>query len=88
MKRGHRIKPTIEPKYVLIEVGLQMFWFDAAMMRSLDPCLQVAENEMDHRQVRLSFVGVCRGLRRASRRRGDIPPLEVQDSRPIRQSEL
>jgi hypothetical protein len=28
------------------------------MVRSLDPGFQVAENEMDDGQVRLSFVGV------------------------------
>jgi hypothetical protein len=36
-----------------------MFWLDTAMMRSLDPSFQVAENEMDHGQMRLSFVGVA-----------------------------
>ena len=36
-----------------------MFGFDTAMMRSLDPSFQVAENEMDHGQMRLGFVGVA-----------------------------
>jgi hypothetical protein len=58
VKSSHRIEPTIEPKHVLVEVGLQMFWLDTAMMRPLDPSFQVAENEMDDGQVRLSFVGV------------------------------
>jgi hypothetical protein len=48
VKRGHRIKPAIESEYVFVEVGLQVFGLDAAVVRSLDPCFQVAENEMDH----------------------------------------
>jgi hypothetical protein len=59
VKRRHRIKPTIEPEHVFVEVGLQVFGLDTAMMRSLDPCFQVAENEMDQGKVRLSFVGVA-----------------------------
>jgi len=59
MECGHRIEPTIEAKHVLIEVGLQMFWLDAPMVGSLDPCLQVAEDEMDHRQVRLCLVWIA-----------------------------
>ena len=35
-----------------------MFWLNTAMMRSLNPSFQVAENEMDHGQVRLSLVRV------------------------------
>jgi hypothetical protein len=58
VKRRHRIKPTIESEHVFVEVGLQVFRFDTAVMRSLDPGFQVAENEMDHGQVRLGFVGV------------------------------
>jgi hypothetical protein len=58
VKRRHRIKPTIETEHVFVEVCLQVFGLDTAMMRAFDPCFQVAENEMDHRQVRLSFVGV------------------------------
>ena len=37
---------------------MQVFGLDTAMMRPFDPSLQVAENEMDHGQVRLSFVGI------------------------------
>jgi hypothetical protein len=59
VKSSHRIKATIEPEHVLVEVGLQVFGLDAAMMRSPDPSFQIAENEMDHRQVRLSFVGIA-----------------------------
>ena len=36
-----------------------MLWFDTAMMRSLYPSFQVAENEMDHGQVRLGLVWVA-----------------------------
>jgi hypothetical protein len=59
VKRRHRVEPTIEPKHVFVEVGLQVFGLDTAMMRPLDPSFQIAENEMDHGQVRLSFVGVA-----------------------------
>ena len=48
---SHRIEATIKTKHVLVEIGLQMLWFNAAMMRSLDPGFQVAENEVDHRQM-------------------------------------
>lgn len=59
VKRRHRIKPAVETEYVFIEVGLQMFWLDTTMMRSLNPSFQVAENEMDHRQMRLCLVGIA-----------------------------
>jgi hypothetical protein len=59
VKRRHRIEPTIETEHVFVEVGLQVLWLDTAMMRSLDPSFQVAENEMDHGQMRLGFVGVA-----------------------------
>jgi hypothetical protein len=36
-----------------------VFGLDTAVMRSLDPSLQIAEYEMDHGQMRLSFVGVA-----------------------------
>lgn len=59
MKRRHRIEPTVEPKCEFVEIGLQMFWFDTAMMCSLDPCLQIAEDEVDHRQVRFRLVEIA-----------------------------
>ena len=59
MKRGHRIKPAIEAKYILIQVGLQMFWLDATVMRPLDPSFQVAENKMDHGQVGFGLVRIA-----------------------------
>lgn len=59
MKRRHRIKPAIEPKHVFVEVGLQVFGFDTAVMRSPYPSFQIAEDEMDHGQVRLSLVWVA-----------------------------
>jgi hypothetical protein len=58
MECGHRIEPAIEPENIFIEIGLQMLWLDAAMMSALKPSLQVAENKVDHGQVRLSFIGV------------------------------
>lgn len=36
-----------------------MLWFDAAMMRSLDPGFQIAENEVDHRQMCFCLVGIA-----------------------------
>src|SRR5256885_7084409 len=59
VERGHRIEPTIKPEHVFIEVGLQMFWLDTAMMRALDPSLHIAEDEMDHGKVRLRLVWVA-----------------------------
>src|ERR1019366_5276335 len=56
---GHRIEPSIKTKHVLIEVGLQMLWFNAPMMRSLDPGFQIAENEVDHRQMRFCLVWIA-----------------------------
>ena len=35
-----------------------MFWLDTPMMGSLDPSFQVAENEVDHRQVSLGLIRV------------------------------
>jgi hypothetical protein len=58
VKSRHRIKPTIETENVFVEVGLQMFGLNTTVMRPLDPSFQVAENEMDHGQVRLGLVGV------------------------------
>jgi hypothetical protein len=58
VKRRHRVEATIETEHVFVEVGLQVFGLDTAMMRSLDPGFEVAENEMDHGQMRLGLVGV------------------------------
>jgi len=35
-----------------------MFWLNSAMMRTFNPGFQVAENEMDHRQMRFCFVRI------------------------------
>jgi hypothetical protein len=59
MKRGHRIKSAIEPENKLVEIGLQMLWLDTAMMSSLKPSFQVAEDEVDHGQVRFCFIRVA-----------------------------
>jgi len=59
VKSRHRIKAAIESEHVFVEVSLQMFWLDAAVMRSLDPSFQIAENEMDHGQMRLGLVGIA-----------------------------
>ena len=49
VERRHGVKTPVESKYIFIEIGLQMFRFDTTMMRSLDPRLQIAEDEMNHR---------------------------------------
>jgi hypothetical protein len=36
-----------------------MLWFNAAMMRSLDPGFQIAENQVDHRQMSLCLVWIA-----------------------------
>jgi hypothetical protein len=36
-----------------------MFWFNAAMMRSFDPGFQIAENEVDHGQMRFCLVWIA-----------------------------
>ena len=64
VKRGHWIEPAIEAEYIFIEVGLQMFWLDTPMMGSLDPRFQVAENEVDHRQVSLGLIRVTAKFQR------------------------
>ena len=59
MKRSHRIESAIEPEHVFIEVGLQMLRLDAAMVSSFDPGLQIAENKVDHWQMRLGLIRVA-----------------------------
>ena len=59
MKRSHRVEPTVETEHIFVEIGLEMFWFDTAMMRSFDPRLHIAEDEMDHGKVRFCLVGVA-----------------------------
>src|SRR5580704_5929240 len=43
----HRIEATVETKHEFIEIGLQMTRFDPAMMRAVNPRLQIGEDEMD-----------------------------------------
>jgi hypothetical protein len=59
MKCGHRVKPTIKAEHVFIEIGLQMFRLDTAMVRSLNPSLHVAEDEVDHGQVCLCLFRIA-----------------------------
>lgn len=59
MKSSHRIKATIEPEHVFVEVGLQVFGFNTAMMSPFNPSFQIAKNKMNHGQVRLSLVRVA-----------------------------
>ena len=59
VKCRHRVEPTIEAEHVFVEIGLQMLGLDTTMMRPPDPSFQVAENEMDHGQMRFGLVGVA-----------------------------
>ncbi len=59
VKRCHRIKTTVEAEHILVEVSLQMLRLNAPVVRSFDPSLHIAEDEMDHGQVRLCLVGIA-----------------------------
>ena len=54
----HRIEATVETKHKLIEVGLQMTSFDAAVMSAIYPRFQVGKDKMDHRQMLLCLLWV------------------------------
>ncbi len=56
VERGHWVEAPIEAENVLVEVGLQVLRAHP-MVRSREPRLQVREDQVDHRQVR---VGPCR----------------------------
>src|ERR1700730_2615869 len=55
----HRIETTIETEYEFVEVGLQMARLYPSMMCAVDPCLQVGEDKMDHRQVLLCLLRIA-----------------------------
>ena len=55
----HRVKPTVEAEHEFIEVCLEMVRLDTTMMGAVDPCFQVAKNEMDHWKVRLRLLRVA-----------------------------
>lgn len=55
----HRVEPTVEAEHEFIEVRLEMARLDTAMMGAVDPCFQVAKNEMDHWKVRLRLLRVA-----------------------------
>ena len=55
VKRGGRPEPTIEPEDELVEVSLKVLGADP-MMRTEEPCIQVAKDNVDHREVR---IGNC-----------------------------
>jgi hypothetical protein len=74
IKRGHRVKPTIEAEHIFIEIGLQMFRLDTAMMRPFDPSLHIAEDEVDHGQVRFRLFGI------ASKRQRLVTVSHLRDS--------
>src|ERR1700720_1817756 len=58
VKGIHWIEATVETKYEFIEVGLQMTRFYPAVMSTVNPCLQIGENKVDHRQVLLRLLRV------------------------------
>jgi hypothetical protein len=70
-ERIERVEPPVEAEGELIEVGLQVLRFDAAMMRPLQPRLEVRKNEVDDGQVFLGDLGITglnHGQMRVSRR--------------------
>src|SRR6202142_1806739 len=46
-----RIEASVKAERELIEVGLQMLWFDAPVMRPLQPRLEVRKHEVDNWEV-------------------------------------
>src|SRR5579859_5739139 len=59
IERVHRIEAPVEAEDVLVQVGLEVLRFDTAVMRAVEPGLQVAEDEVDHRQVLFGVLGVA-----------------------------
>lgn len=55
----HRVEPTVEAEHEFIEVRLEMVRLDTTMMGTVDPCFQIAKNEMDHWEVRLCLLRVA-----------------------------
>lgn len=55
----HRVEPTVEAEHEFIEVRLEMVRLDTTMMGAVDPCFQVAKNEMNHWKVRLGLLRVA-----------------------------
>ena len=45
----HRVEATVETKYELVEISLQMMRLDPAVMGAIDPRLQIGEHKVDHR---------------------------------------
>ena len=56
---AHRVKAAIETENVLIKIGLQVLDFNAPMMRTKHPRLQVRENFVNHGKVLLRVRGVA-----------------------------
>jgi hypothetical protein len=55
----HWIEAAVETKHEFIEVSLQMTRFDPSMVSAVNPCLQIGENKMDHRQVLFRLLWVA-----------------------------
>ena len=55
----HRVEPTVEAEHEFIEVRLEMARLDTTMMGAVDPCFQIAKNEMNHWKVRLRLLRVA-----------------------------
>ena len=52
VKRGRRPEPTIKPEDKFVEVSLKVLGADS-MMGAEEPCIQVAKDNVDHREVRI-----------------------------------
>jgi hypothetical protein len=61
----HRVEATVETKYEFIEIGLQMTRLDPAVVSAINPCLQIGEDKMDHRQVFLRLLRISTEDKRA-----------------------
>ncbi len=51
LESGHRCFPAIETEDKFVEVSLQVFWVNS-MMRTIEPCLEIAESPVNVRRPR------------------------------------
>lgn len=58
-ERVERIEPTVKAERELVQIGLQVLGADAAMMRALQPSLQIRENKVDDGEIFFGHRGVA-----------------------------
>ena len=61
----HRVEALVEAEHILVEIRLVVLPAHA-VVRTVKPCLEVREDEMDHRLVRVESDHVRAELCRAS----------------------